>query len=47
MIRRPPRSAEYADYSEPIVPAVADDRDELEDTADLGEILDQRWAVND
>jgi hypothetical protein len=44
---RPPRSAEYADYSEPIVPAVADDRDELEDTADLGEILDQRWAVND
>jgi hypothetical protein len=44
---RPPRTAEYADYSEPLVPPVAEDRDELDDTADLGEILDQRWAVND
>jgi hypothetical protein len=44
---RPPRTAEYADYSEPLVPPVAEDRDELNDTADLGEILDQRWAVND
>jgi hypothetical protein len=44
---RPPRTAEYADYSEPLVPPVAEDRNELDDTADLGEILDQRWAVND
>jgi hypothetical protein len=44
---RPPRTAEYADYSEPLVPPVAEDPDELNDTADLGEILDQRWAVND
>jgi hypothetical protein len=44
---RPPRTTEYADYSEPLVPPVAEDRDELDDTADLGEILEQRWAVND
>jgi hypothetical protein len=44
---RPPRTAEYADYSEPLVPPVTEDRGELDDTADLGEILDQRWAVND
>jgi hypothetical protein len=44
---RPPRTNEYADYSEPLVPPVAEDRDELADTADLGEILEQRWAVND
>jgi hypothetical protein len=44
---RPPRTTEYADYSEPLVPPVAEDRDELDDTADLAEILEQRWAVND
>jgi hypothetical protein len=45
---RPPRTAEYADYSEPLLPISEDhDRDELDDTADLGEILEQRWAVND
>jgi hypothetical protein len=44
---RPPRTTEYADYSEPLVPPVAEDRNELDDTADLGEILEQRWAVND
>jgi hypothetical protein len=44
---RPPRTTEYADYSEPLVPPAAEDRNELDDTADLGEILDQRWAVND
>ncbi|HEX3907030.1 MAG TPA: hypothetical protein VHW92_03780 [Mycobacteriales bacterium] len=43
---RPPRSSEYAEYSEPLIP-VSEDRDELDDTADLGEILEQRWAVND